>query len=245
MNSFKVNKVIRTNDMTYRTVDEALERTIPLDVLDIIIGYDRHDKTHFQPQLLEQVQKNEQNSEEISPIFSNRVKYMLGKINHVDGRLNKMCVCLMLFDYICDFRFLYRDISRSFMNVVKNKLNFFYFTEKIVNAHIYYSNITGDDIDPDNSIIPTGTRHRLCSLCKLPGHDKRTCEKVDLFTVNKGKYISGGFNWYGYNVDGYDREGRTCDGYDRDGYDRNGYDRGGYDRNGYDRSGYDREDRDW
>jgi len=38
MNSFIVNKAIRV-DVTYRTVDEALERTIPLDILDIIIGY--------------------------------------------------------------------------------------------------------------------------------------------------------------------------------------------------------------
>ena len=266
MNSFKVNKAIRASDVTYRTVDEVTERIFPLDILDIIVGYDRYDKTHFHPQLLEQVEKNVQNPEKISPIFADRVKYLLAKISQVDGRLNKVYVSFMLFDYICDFRFLYRDSSLSFINVVKNKLNFFYFTEKIVNAGIYYSIIIGDDIEPGNSIRHTGTRRKLCSLCKLPGHNKRKCEKLDLFTAYKGRYFSDGFNWYGYNVDGrdrdgynregfhfsgynregYNREGRTWDGYDRDGYDREGYDRDfvhreGYDVNGYDMYGYDIE----
>ena len=184
-NSFKVNKVVRTNDLTYRTVDDALTRTIPLDVMDIIIGYTRYEKTHYHTQLLEQVQKKKQDIRKMSPIFYNKVKCMIGKINRVKGRLNKLYLSFMLFDYICDFRFLFRDSSSSLrlINAIKNKLNFFYFTEKIVNIRIYYTILVGEDIDPENIVRPTEKHRRLCSLCKLPGHDKRKCEQLDLFSV--------------------------------------------------------------
>jgi len=227
MNSFKVNKATRANDVTYRTVDDALGRAIPLDVLDIIIGYTRYGKTHFHSQLLQQVdEKKQSNTDKVSPIFSNRVKYMLGRISIVEGRLNKLYLSYMLFDYVCDFRFLYRDSSRSLINIIKGKLNFFYFQEKIVNMHIYYTKLIGEDIDPDKVLTVVQTKRKLCSFCKLPGHDKRKCVRVDLFDVRRSL------------VNGFDRDGYNRDGYDRDGYDRGGRDLLGYDRDGFDRYGY-------
>jgi len=179
-----MNKAIRTCDVNYQTVDEALKMAIPLDVLDIIIGYTRHDKTRYQSQLVEHVKQNVQ-TKKISPIFTSKVNYMLGKINRIDGRLNKMYLSFMLFDYICDFSFLYRNSSKSFsfINATKDKLNFFYFKEKIVNARIYYNIITGEDFDTDITIISIKKHRRLCSLCRLPGHDKRNCEQLNLFNV--------------------------------------------------------------
>jgi hypothetical protein len=249
MNSFNANKSTRANDVTYRTVDDALGRAIPLDVLDIILGYTRYGKTHFHTQLLQQVDERRQSSEKVSPIFSDKVKYMLGRILSVEGRLNKLYLSYMLFDYVCDFRFLYRDSSLSLINIIKDKLNFFYFQEKIVNAHIYYTKLIGEDIDPDKVMTVTRTKRKLCSFCKLPGHDKRKCVRVDLFDVVRSLvdgYDRDGYNRNGYNRDGYDREGRDWSGYDRDGYDRDGYNRDGYNRDGYDREvrdglGYNRD----
>ena len=244
MNSFKVNKAIRNYDVVYHTIDEATKRILPLDIMDIIIGYTRYDKNHFHLQLLEQVKEKETNKETTSIVFTDYVKYMLTKVNTIEGRFNKIYSIYRMFDYICDFRFLFK--STTLMENIKIKLNLFYFTENIINIHIYYKKLTGEEIDPENIMVSQQVQKRkLCSLCKLPGHNKLICEKVDLFNVYTRDVMIEGYNWYGYDVNGYNRQGYNKKGFDRDGYDMNhlhmdGYDSEGYDVNRYNREGYDR-----
>jgi hypothetical protein len=176
-------KVLRTCDETYRTVDDALEKTIPLDVLDIIIGYTRYDKTHFHIQLLHQVDQNQAkrtiSSDYLSPCFERHTKHMLKRMTVIKGRLNKMYYMYMFLDYVCDFHFLIN--SPRFLNIVKQKLNFFYNTEKLVNVQYHYRLLFDEEISGSGTCVSSVVKRKLCSLCRLPGHTKSTCERVDLF----------------------------------------------------------------
>lgn len=179
-------KVMRTCDETYRTVDDALEKTIPLDVLDIIIGYTRYDRTHFHTQLLQQVDqiqvKRTRSGDRVSDCFNRRMRHMMRRISFMEGKLNKIYYMYMLLDYVCDFRFLIK--SPRFLDTVKQKLNFFYNTDKLVNVQHHYRLLFNEEIIGSGTCVSSPVKRKLCSLCKLPGHNKRTCESVNLFDTH-------------------------------------------------------------
>lgn len=136
--------------------------------------------------------------------FTKQIKYYLhemDKINKIYVKTDKnrikrnhkaLRLSYKIYDILLDMKYLYWKAD-TFLIVIQNKLKEFYFNKPIpyINVAHYYRLLFNDELEETQHIkdfiafkkkqfqdplTMYKVKHKTCSICKEPGHNKRSCE---------------------------------------------------------------------
>ena len=199
--------VVRKYDPVYKTIDDATNNQFPLDIVDIIHGYSDVNKTQLSNDLVILHTSHVESRHSLTDTndkhnFNKQVMSYLREIDSINkfndyGKTRSIMLCCKLFDLLIDMKYIYSNYT-VFMSILKNKTKYIYYNKPYLNFAHYYRILFNEEIEVteyikdyiafnqlqfNNPLTNYKVKNKLCSTCKRPGHNKRSCDRWNAIPI--------------------------------------------------------------